>query len=149
MQVSVYEDGAQRGTLQTQERGLYTVFEARVRCQGVCKLYAVYDQGRMALGVPVPDREGLFLRCSLPTGRLPGGMLLRGELLGVQSEWTPYAGGRLGRVTLPPGRRRENVYRFSWQPGEALPCDSLLCFYRYQDGALELTLDSQGRPQIK
>jgi hypothetical protein len=56
----------------------------------------------------------------------------------------------LGGVRFPAGLRQKDRLRFRWSPGEPLPAEELLLFYRYieEDGQtyLELRLDPEGRP---
>lgn len=146
MQVPIMDGESNCGWLQTQQRGLYTVFWAEVNGTELCRVRAVFEGGSLTLGVPAPEGGSLRLCSSLPTARLPKGRLLRGEIMRSDSGWQQYPGGRVNHVTLPPGQRKGNCYRFPWSPGEKLPCDSLMCFFSYAEGFLTLTLDQQGRP---
>lgn len=148
MQVPILDGETGCGWLQTQQRGLYTVFWAEVNKAELCRVRAVFEGGGVMLGVPAPEGGSLRICSSLPTMRLPKGRLLRGELVRSGSDWQPYSGGRVGNITLPQGKRKGNCYRFLWVPGERLPCDSLMCFFTYGEGYLELTLDQQGRPVL-
>lgn len=148
MQVPIQDEDGRRGRLQTQQRGLYTVFWAEVQGTELCRVRAVFEGGSVMLGVPAPEGDSLRLTVSIPTGRLPKGRLLRGELVRDAGGWQRFPGGTVGDVRLPPGQRKGTCYRFPWKPGEKLPCDSLMCFYTYQDGYLEVHLDQQGRPQV-
>lgn len=148
MQVPIWDGDNSRGRLQTQQRGLYTVFWAEVSGTELCRVRAVFEGGAVMLGVPAPEGDSLRLTASIPTGRLPKGRLLRGELVREEVGWRRFPGGKVGGVTLPPGQRKDGCYRFPWKPGEKLPCESLMCFFTYREGYLEITLDSQGRPQV-
>lgn len=146
MQVPILDGAESRGWLQAQQRGLYTVFWAEVSGSELCRVRAVFEGGGVMLGVPIPEGGSLRICSSLPTTRLPKGRLLRGELVRSSNDWQHFPGGSLGDNLLPPGQRKGNCYRFSWTSGERLPCDSLMCFFTYREGCLELTLDQQGRP---
>lgn len=148
MQVPIQDAGNSRGWLQTQQRGLYTVFWAEVHGTELCRVRAVFEGGSVMLGVPAPEGDSLRLTASIPTGRLPKGRLLRGELVREGSGWHRYPGGQVGKLNLPPGQRKGNTYRFPWKPGDKLPCDSLMCFFIYRDGYLEVILDEAGMPQV-
>lgn len=148
MQVPIWNGDTSRGRLQTQQRGLYTVFWAEVSGTELCRVRAVFEGGAVMLGVPAPEGDSLRLTVSIPTGRLPKGKLLRGELVREEGGWKRFPGGMVGNVTLPPGQRKDGCYRFSWKAGEKMPCESLMCFFTYREDYLEITLDGQGRPQV-
>lgn len=135
--------------LYAEQLGLYTSFRAEVSDMGISKIYAVFEQGEAALGVPTPDEGKLKLRVSVPTSRLPGGKLLHGMLVQRQGEWQDYPGGCVGSLTLPKGKKRGNLYRFPWKPGQRLPCEELMCFFRYVgNNCLEIELDVRGTPKV-
>ena len=151
MQVPVLEQDRTCGKLWAEQRGLYTVFQAEVETEGVSRLYAVFEEGEAALGIPAPEQGRMVLRISVPTSRLPKGKLLRGCLRPKDQSWRRFPGGRVGSVTLPPGSVLGQQYRFPWQPGEQLPSEELMCFFRFirkeGRGFLELTLED-GRPVV-
>ena len=148
METEIYLADRPCGVLRAEERGLYTHFTGRMDALGLGRLLGVFEGGRLNLGVPVPAGEGMELRAGIPSRCLPGGRLLRGEL--VLEGWEPFPGGRVGDLNLPRGQRRGNSYRFPWKPGERLPCDDLLCFFSYEEqggrGCLRVELDRDGRP---
>lgn len=147
--VSIFHQGQPCGTLNAQQRGLYTEFYAQVNTEAVAKIHAVFEGGETALGIPAPECGRMCLRINVPTSRLPRGKLLRGELVPRDSQWSRYPGGRVGELVLPPGRRKGNCYQFSWHPGEKLPCEALMCFFVYDNaGYLEVCLDEDGKPQV-
>ena len=153
MEAAVLQGEEIRGTITAETKGLYTVFLARVDTEEVCRLYGIFEGGEAALGVPVPEQGKMTLRISVPTGRLPGGKLLRGELrTGETSPWRTFPGGKRGDAELPPGKVRGRTYRFPWHPGDKLPCEAYFCFFRYvREGSgeyLELTLDEDGYPAV-
>lgn len=61
MQVPVYIDGMETGTLQVERRGQWTVIDVRVRDVGRVVRLTVYGERSYYLGVPVPDGDGLRL----------------------------------------------------------------------------------------
>lgn len=149
MQVSIFQQGQPCGTLNTQQRGLYTEFYAQVDTKDVAKVHAVFEGGETALGIPAPERGSMCLRINVPTSRLPRGKLLRAELVPQEAQWRRYCGGKVGDLALPVGRRQGNRYQFPWRPGEKLPCEALMCFFTYDPaGYLELNLDENGKPQV-
>ena len=149
MQVSIFWQGQPCGTMNCQQRGLYTEFYAQVDTEEVAKVHAVFECGETALGIPAPECGKMCLRISVPTSRLPKGKLLRGELVPRDAQWSRYPGGRVGELVLPSGYRKGNRYRFSWKPGERIPCEALMCFFTWdKSGYLELCLDEQGKPQV-
>lgn len=149
MQVSIFQQGQPCGTLNTQQRGLYTEFYAQVDTKEVAKVHAVFEGGETALGIPAPERGSMCLRINVPTSRLPRGRLLRAELVPQGAQWRRWCGGRVGELDLPAGRRQGDRYQFPWRPGERLPCDALLCFFTYDPtGYLEVCLDENGKPQV-
>ena len=148
MQVSIFQQGQPCGTLNAQQRGLYTEFYAQVDAEGMAKVHAVFEGGETALGIPAPEYGKMCLRINVPTSRLPRGKLLRGELVPRDQQWIRFAGGQVGTVYLPAGRRRGTRYQFPWKPGEKVPCEALMCFFSYDPaGYLEICLDEQGKPQ--
>ena len=153
MQVAVLEGDRVRGTLEAEQRGLYTAFRAQVETEEVCRLYGIFEGGEASLGVPAPEDGRMLLRISVPTSRLPEGRLLRGELrTGGNASWRRFSGGKVGDATLPPGLVRGNTYRFPWRAGDRLPCEEYLCFFHFRQeggrGYLELTLDEKGFPKV-
>lgn len=149
LQVSIYQQGQPCGTLNSQQRGLYTEFYAQVDTEDVAKVHAVFECGETALGIPAPECGKMCLRISVPTSRLPRGKLLRGELVPRDAQWSRYPGGKVGELVLPPGYRKGSRYRFSWKPGDRIPCEALMCFFTWdKSGYLELCLDEQGNPQV-
>ena len=149
MQVSIFQQGQPCGTLNSQQRGLYTEFYAQVNTEAVAQVHAVFERGEVALGIPAPESGRMCLRISVPTSRLPQGKLLRGELVPREAQWNRYPGGRVGELLLPSGRRRGNHYQFPWKPGQRLPCEALMCFFSVVDaGYLEVCLDENGNPQV-
>ncbi len=150
MRVPVKGQERECGVLWAEQRGLYTVFYAEVQSECVCRLYAVYESGEAALGIPAPEGDRLSLRVSVPTSRLPQGQLLCGSLRPKDSAWKRFPGGMVGAFRLPEGFVLGRRYRFPWRPGAALPCEALLCFFSYieEKGFLELTLDENGRPCV-
>ena len=66
MSVPIYQEGTQCGMLQDTTQGLYTRFSGRLKAQGLCRVYGVYPEGEISLGVPVP--EGYWLEPSPGSG---------------------------------------------------------------------------------
>ena len=149
MEIPVYSENQICGTLRTERKGLYTLFDGTVETDSVCRLVAVFEGGEIPLGIPAPEQGQMRLRVSVPTSRLPEGRLLRAALRRGTS-WERFPGGKLGGVMLPPGYVKEQVYRFPWKPGDRLPCDALMCFFRafHRENCtyLEIKLDSDGAP---
>ncbi len=149
-QASIWKDGRLWGCLTAQQQGLYTVFRGRGRGHDLCRAYAIFEGGELALGIPVPEGEDMLLRASLPTSRLPQGRLLRGELRPKDDPWQSFPGGQVGQAELPSGQVRGGCYRFPWSPEEKLPYGPYLCFFRYvrerEKSYLELSLDENGLP---
>lgn len=81
MSVPIYQEGTQCGMLQDTTQGLYTRFSGRLKAQGLCRVYGVYPEGEISLGVPVPEGDSLRVRATLPTSRLPKGRLLSGRVV--------------------------------------------------------------------
>ena len=152
MSVPIYQEGTQCGMLQDTTQGLYTRFSGRLKAQGLCRVYGVYPEGEISLGVPVPEGDSLRVRATLPTSRLPKGRLLSGRVVYEQDAWRPFSGGCMGGVTYPPGQRKGNCLRFPWKMGMELPAMEVFCFYRLvrekDRSYLELRLDPEGRPLL-
>ena len=152
MQVSVFSDDQPCGMLDVQKRGLYSVFRSEVKESDLCKLYAVFSGGEIALGIPAPEHNKMTLCVSLPTGRLPAGKLLRGVLRPVREGWRPYPGGIIGNLRFPVGCVQGNNYRFPWRSGDQLPCEEVFCFFHYildKDRVwLEIKLNEDGTPAV-
>lgn len=141
------------GWLNAEQRGLYTVFWGQVQTEELCRVYAIFEGGELALGIPVPEGEHMVIRSSLPTSGLPKGTLLYGELRPKDSLWHTFPGGRVGPADLPCGQVNGQRYRFPWSPDQPLPYAPYLCFFRYvqegEQGYLELSLDGQNMPCTK
>ncbi|MBQ9270227.1 MAG: hypothetical protein IJ206_12090 [Oscillospiraceae bacterium] len=149
MEIPVYSGDRICGTLRAVQKGLYTVFDSTVETDQVCRIVAVFEGGELPLGVPAPEQGQMRLHVSVPTSRLPKGRLLRAALRSGSS-WERFPGGSLGGNVLPPCYVREHVYRFPWKPGDRLPCDALMCFFRavHRENCtyLEIKLDPDGAP---
>lgn len=150
MSVPIYQEGNQCGTLQDTVQGLYTRFTGRLKVHGLCRVYGVYPEGEISLGVPVPEGDSLRVRAMLPTSRLPKGKLLSGRVVYELDAWRPFSGGCMGGVIYPAGQRKGNCLRFPWKNGLELPAMEVFCFYRLvrEKGTdyLELCLDAEGYP---
>lgn len=149
--VPIYAEGKRVGSLSAERRGLYTQFYGEVTWDTVSRVFAVFTGGECSLGVPVPEHGKMVLRASMPTSRLPGGQLREGRLRPMYEDaWEPFQGGTLGKVRYPAGWRQKDRLRFLWTPGEPVPAEEMLLFYRYteEEGKtyLELRLDPEGRP---
>lgn len=152
MQVPVFYGDQERGTLRAEQKGLYTSFYGQLRETGLCRVYGVFSGGECSLGIPVPEQGRMVLRATVPTSRLPGGRLLSGRLVLQGEGFLPFPGGIIGGVTYPAGAKKGTVLRFHWKPGQPLPAEELLCFYRpVREGGklyLELRLKEDGTPEV-
>ncbi len=131
MPVDILSEGQKSGFLNVSRQGLYTKFYGETNREDLCRIYGVFEGGEVPLGVPVPERGKMVLRVSMPSSKLPGGRLLRGEVRTKQPEWTYFPGGKIGGVVLPEGRKKGKLLRFPWKPGEALPAEEMLLFYSF------------------
>ena len=135
------------GRLAAEQRGLYVVYYGTMRNTEVCRIKGIYEQGEIWLGVPVPENGAMVLRVSVPVSKVPKGNFLYGSVVLSEGQWKPWPGGRVGTLDLPQGQRKGMTYRFSWKGGHRLPCEELLCFYRYlSQGFLEVEFDKAGNP---
>ncbi len=153
MQAAVLRGDQVCGTISAEEKGLYTVFQAQVETEEICRLFGIFEGGEASLGIPAPEQGRMTLRISVPTARLPAGKLLRGELrTGETAAWRRFPGGKRGDAVLPPGQVRGQTYRFPWKPGDRIPAEEYLCFFRFvrDQGRtyLELTLNEKGFPAV-
>lgn len=151
MAVMISRAGEACGTLRTEQRGLYTYFFGEVSGDDLSKVTAVYENGNVELGVPVPEQGRLILRRSIPTARLPGGSL-REAFIAAPSDWKRWEGGLIGGISYPPCLQKEHVLRIPWKMGDEInPMEPLLLYqYVCQEGEsyLELCLDKEGRPSL-
>lgn len=152
MQCEILSGDKTVGFLRWERQGLYTRFYGEITEREVTRVVAVFEGGECSLGVPVPEKDKMVLRASMPTGRLPKGRLLQGRLQKKQQEWEPFPGGVLGGVTYPRGRKKGNLLRFSWCPGEKLPADEVMLLYRFVEeqgkSYLELCINPDGSPRL-
>ena len=152
MQVPIYQEQQQIGTLNMVRQGLYALFSGTVRADGICRIYADFEGGEISLGIPVPEGQHLRIHASMPVSRLPGGMLKCGRVVYEEARWCEFPGGCLGGIAFPSGIRRGNTFRFPWKQGQKLPAEEVMVFYRMvTDGArcyLELSLDEAQRPKL-
>jgi hypothetical protein len=149
--VPIYAESRRVGFLSRKRQGLYTQFYGEVNTDTVSRVFAVFTGGECSLGGPAPEKGKMVLRASMPTSRLPEGQLREGRLEPIHSaRWETFPGGRLGDVRFPAGFRQKDRLRFLWSPGDPLPAEELLLFYRFiEEGGrtyLELRLDREGRP---
>jgi hypothetical protein len=152
--VPIYAEGQRVGFLSQKRQGLYTQFYGEVTTDTVVRVFAVFAGGECSLGVPVPEQGKMVLRASMPTSRLPSGQLREGRLLPMYSEpWEPFQGGTVGQTKYPAGWRQKDRLRFLWAPGQPLPADEMLLFYRFvKEGNktyLELRLHPNGSPILE
>jgi len=155
MQVPLYRDGAEAGTLERREEGLYDVFS--VRCTGepgeVLRCWAVGEK-EVLLGVlePVGGGYALRRRCSRNSlkelGTLRCGVLRAGEAVKAEKPekpfgWTPCSKpGRFARDPILLARiqgasgllvksdGREVRLALPWRQNGPLPCEALFCLLR-------------------
>lgn len=150
MQVPIFYGTQQVGTLEAYQQGLYTKFSGSLRANDLCRVYGVFSGGEISLGIPVPDGDRLRVRATMPTSRLPGGMLRSGRIVYEKDMWQPFSGGTIGGVCYPAGEKKGDAMRFRWKVGDPLPADEMCCFYEYLEmqgkGYLILRLDENGVP---
>ena len=150
MQVPIFDGTQQAGTLETCRQGLYTKFSGSLRANDLCRVYAVFTGGEISLGIPVPEGDRLYLRATMPTSRLPNGVLRSGRIVYEKDMWQPFSGGKIGGVCYPGGEKKEDCLRFLWKVGDPLPADEVCCFYEYREmqgkSYLLLRLDENGAP---
>lgn len=146
MQCDILSAGKKVGFLSAQRQGLYTRFYGEVETKEVVKIYAVFDKGVCALGIPVPEKGKMVLRVSLPSGKLPGGGLLYGQLHDGGEQWEYFSGGVLGGILYPEGLRNGMCLSFPWNVGQKLPAEEAMLFYEYcpEGGHIRLKLDQDG-----
>lgn len=156
MQCDIFAGEEKIGVLQSERQGLYTRFCGILKSVGVTRLYGVFEQGECALGIPVPEQGKLVLRTSVPTARLPGGQLLRGQVDWEeqgQSHWEYFPGGVIRGIRYPAGQMQGSRLRFLWHHGEPFPNEEVLLFYALvsENGRtyLEIGTEKLGEPGEK
>ena len=78
MEIPVYSGNQICGTLRTERKGLYTLFDGTVETDSVCRLVAVFEGGEVPLGIPAPEQADGEYRVYGPDGEF----LMLGEVRG-------------------------------------------------------------------
>ncbi|MCC8181444.1 MAG: hypothetical protein LIO45_00445 [Clostridiales bacterium] len=142
----------------------------RFRCclpgqQEVCKLWLAGKDGRLLLGTPAPQGEGLYLERSLTRSSLADAGVYPPERVEVEPAQVG-PGPERSQNSLPirprdpviaaalaaerPGRWQRVGDRwqvaYPWQPGQPMPLLPLFCFAHVSRGEVSFLLSDQGYP---
>ncbi len=154
------------GRAEYEESQLRLLFRCRLPGRReVCKLWLVGKGGRLLLGTPAPQGDGLYLERSLTrssltkagvcpperveleptqTGpdpeRIPNGLPIRPSDPAIAAALAAEHPGRWQRV----GDAWQVAY--PWQPGQPMPLLPLFCFARAGRGEVSFLLTAQGYP---
>ena len=145
MEVPLLYCGKEAGRVTVREEGIRASLQASAaQCRGICRAYAVGEQGRVLIGVMEPGEAGFYCSRTISRSQWKGiGQLLRGEIEEKEEKrekWNvvpAYGFFRFHRWQLPQGAlwRRGEKGRFLALPfssSRPFPLPELFCFSRIQ-----------------
>ena len=108
MELSVWEQGEQIGTVTAQQDGLFYIFICKIsqHAEQLRRIYVISKWRVEYLGIPYPRREGAELQACIPVSHFPDGLTARGSR------------GAARRTAFPSATACSS----SWRTATRLPC---------------------------
>ena len=116
MELSVWEQGEQIGTVTAQQDGLFYIFICKIsqHAEQLRRIYVISKWRVEYLGIPYPRREGAELQACIPVSHFPDGLTAAAAAAMPRGAWLPWCGEADG-VPIRNGSS-------SWRTAMRLPC---------------------------
>ena len=111
MELSVWEQGEQIGTVTAQQEGLFYIFICKIskHAEQLRRIYVISKWRVEYLGIPYPRREGAELQACIPVSHFPDGLTAAAAAAMPRGAWLPWCGAikRMEKMTIRnPERNR-------------------------------------------
>ena len=122
MELSVWEQGEQIGTVTAQQDGLFYIFICKIskHAEQLRRIYVISKWRVEYLGIPYPRREGAELQACIPVSHFPDGLTAAAAAAMPRGAWLPRCGEADG-VPMRNGllKQLEDGYALALLPEEA------------------------------
>lgn len=122
MELTVWEQGEQIGTVTAQQEGLFYVFTCKIsqHAEQLRRIYVISKWRVEYLGIPYPRREGAELQACIPVSHFPDGLTAAAAAAMPRGAWLPWCGVADG-VPIRNGllKQLEDGYALALLPEEA------------------------------
>ena len=122
MELSVWEQGEQIGTVTAQQDGLFYIFICKIsqHAEQLRRIYVISKWRVEYLGIPYPRREGAELQACIPVSHFPDGLTAAAAAAMPRGAWLPWCGEAAG-VPIRNGllKQLEDGYALALLPEEA------------------------------
>ena len=94
MELSVWEQGEQIGTVTAQQDGLFYIFICKIsqHAEQLRRIYVISKWRVEYLGIPYPRREGAELQACIPVSHFPDGLTAAAAAAMPRGAWLPWCG---------------------------------------------------------
>ena len=94
MELSVWEQGEQIGTVTAQQEGLFYIFICKIskHAEQLRRIYVISKWRVEYLGIPYPRREGAELQACIPVSHFPDGLTAAAAAAMPRGAWLPWCG---------------------------------------------------------
>ena len=120
MELSVWEQGEQIGTVTAQQDGLFYIFICKIskHAEQLRRIYVISKWRVEYLGIPYPRREGAELQACIPVSHFPDGLTAAAAM--PRGAWLPWC-GEVDGVPIRNGllKQLEDGYALALLPEEA------------------------------
>lgn len=118
MELSVWEQGEQIGTVTVQQEGLFYIFICKIsqHAEQLRRIYVISKWRVEYLGIPYPRREGAELQACIPVSHFPG--RADGRCGGCHAARRVAPGGAARRTAFPSATACSST----WRTAMRLPC---------------------------
>lgn len=91
MELSVWEQGEQIGTVTVQQEGLFYIFICKIsqHAEQLRRIYVISKWRVEYLGIPYPRREGAELQACIPVSHFPDGLTAAAAAAMPRGAWLP------------------------------------------------------------
>ena len=116
MELSVWEQGEQIGTVTAQQDGLFYIFICKIskHAEQLRRIYVISKWRVEYLGIPYPRREGAELQACIPVSHFPDGLTAAAAAAMPRGAWLPWC----GEAAFPSATACSS----SWRTAMRLPC---------------------------
>ena len=113
MELSVWEQGEQIGTVTAQQDGLFYIFICKIskHAEQLRRIYVISKWRVEYLGIPYPRREGAELQACIPVSHFPDGLTAAAAAAMPRGAWLPWCGSWRTAMRLPCCPRRRSSSR--------------------------------------